>query len=1015
MRIEVEAVGAKKKQKKVHAGQALTSPTTRRITPGSRAKQAKLASVVSSHVRELSHAAADVDDVPQTIDLEGGCDAPGEATDLVSPTAFSGENRIASTQGTASPKEGKPGGEDWLDDFLDRPDPEPQAEETAVKPAAKRSQASLIEDEEEGDDLLDATVDLPQQSSAAEVNATTDFNLTDEPSEIAPAVTVDRPAQVAAKPKRQLAADASEDFAAEQSSAAQRHEFAPLATLPTLLGGYQIVQELGHGAMGAVYLGKQLSLNRDVAVKVIQNKIASDPYHVARFTREAYAAAQLTHNNVVQIYDLGNAKKLRFFSMEFVRGSDLGRLQKKKGRLAPREAAGYILQAAHGLKFAHDHGLVHRDIKPENLMIDNDGIVKVADLGLVKSVGEGWQGEASTSRATGNGEDAGMTMAHAAMGTPAYMPPEQADNAAGVDHRADIYSLGCTLYTLVTGRAPFSGKTVAEVLTKHKTGQFTPPNIVVDSLPEGLSKITLKMMARKPEDRYRSMKEVISQLHDFLAEGTDRFKLRQEHTQVLESSLAIYREAPLANIGWKLWTAFYIGCLLLMIILGQTLGGFGVGVAAALATLTPLIYAVYSGHMGHGYLYAKARQWVFASGIGLWLKTLAGGLAFAAMLYLVGWLLPWTFGAILSVGVAAAVYHLVDARRERARREPLDAVVELLRRLRQRGADEGDLKLFVAETAGDDWEEVFEDLYGYEEKLFMRKKMYLPGREHAAKKCKAWRDKPIAWLTNRIDAIKQQRDKRVLEKAEREKLRADGVSGAKAREKAMEAADAMVDNAAAFRKTVQAGNMDSVARRQMIKGMLAAARSAGRQKSWGQRQLENALRGFDIALGSTMRGLVGIALIVGCVAWMNDNGLIPWRPLVPPELGLSDVEQIRTLINEDRIEKEHISLYAEAYWRIKYNQTTPLVLPNVPPHWTAIFYGYGAGAAGIVLLLASLTGGRWNMLFILPAVYILIFGPLMGVPNWNIPGVYALSAQQLSLAIGGLLGLVGLVIGMRKV
>ena len=159
----------------------------------------------------------------------------------------------------------------------------------------------------------------------------------------------------------------------------------PAGAFPPHIGGYKIVKELGRGAMGAVYLARQTSLDRDVALKTIQAQYADNPTFIARFTREAYAAAQLTHHNVVQIYDLGQENGTNYFSMEFVRGQSLDDIIRKEGKLDPEVAVGYILQAARGLQYAHDHGMVHRDVKPANMMINDNGIVKVADLGLVKT------------------------------------------------------------------------------------------------------------------------------------------------------------------------------------------------------------------------------------------------------------------------------------------------------------------------------------------------------------------------------------------------------------------------------------------------------------------------------------------------------------------------------------------------------------------------------------------------------------------------------------------------------
>jgi len=149
--------------------------------------------------------------------------------------------------------------------------------------------------------------------------------------------------------------------------------------------GYTIERELGRGGMGSVFLARQLSLDRQVALKVMSKRWATDPVFVARFTREAYAAAQLSHPNIVQIHDIGEVEGTRFFSMEYVRGRSLAELVRGQGKLDPETAVGYVLQAARGLKHAHDRGMIHRDVKPDNLLLDDQGLVKVADLGLVKT------------------------------------------------------------------------------------------------------------------------------------------------------------------------------------------------------------------------------------------------------------------------------------------------------------------------------------------------------------------------------------------------------------------------------------------------------------------------------------------------------------------------------------------------------------------------------------------------------------------------------------------------------
>jgi eukaryotic-like serine/threonine-protein kinase len=203
----------------------------------------------------------------------------------------------------------------------------------------------------------------------------------DDPARTALVRALDAPAEDAGA----TTAAGTDESAAAASLPAPRlaKEVGPKEVLATL-GGYQVLKLLGRGGMGAVYLARQTSLDRLVAVKIMLPKAAANPGFVARFTREAYAAAQMVHHNVVQIYDIGSAKNTHYFSMEYVKGESLMDLVRREGKLDPEQAVGYILQAARGLKYGHDMGMVHRDVKPDNLLINDQGIVKVADMGLVK-------------------------------------------------------------------------------------------------------------------------------------------------------------------------------------------------------------------------------------------------------------------------------------------------------------------------------------------------------------------------------------------------------------------------------------------------------------------------------------------------------------------------------------------------------------------------------------------------------------------------------------------------------
>ncbi|MCK6471605.1 MAG: protein kinase [Planctomycetes bacterium] len=260
---------------------------------------------------------------------------------------------------------------------------------------------------------------------------------------------------------------------------------------PNLIGGNRIVEKLGAGGMGAVYLAKHQTLGREVALKLLPPEFTQHKEYVERFLREARAAAQLKHPNVVQVYDAGEQGGQFYISMEFVKGKSLGHLQREKGPLDEAVALRFLQQAAHGLAAAHALGLVHRDIKPENLLVDTDGTVKVADFGLVSDV-EG---------------DSGLTQPGAMLGTPTYMSPEQCDGLKA-DVRSDLYSLGAAFYRLMTGSAPFTAPTPIGVLYKHRYEPTPDPRTVRPQISEATAQMLLRMMAKRPEDRFQTAAEV---------------------------------------------------------------------------------------------------------------------------------------------------------------------------------------------------------------------------------------------------------------------------------------------------------------------------------------------------------------------------------------------------------------------------------------------------------------------------------------------------------------------------
>jgi serine/threonine-protein kinase len=261
--------------------------------------------------------------------------------------------------------------------------------------------------------------------------------------------------------------------------------------------GFQLIRKIGAGAMASVFMARQLSLDRTVAIKVLPKRLSEDPEFVARFYREGRAAAQLNHNNIVQAIDVGEYAGSHYFVMEYVDGTTVyDELAKKRVYVEP-EALGIIIQIAEALHHAHARGFIHRDVKPKNIMITKDGVAKLADMGLAREARDAEAAAAEKGRA---------------YGTPYYISPEQIRGEVDVDFRADIYSLGATLYHMVAGRVPFEGTTPAEIMHRHLREPLVPPDHLNPTLSTGLGEVVERAMAKDRERRYQSTADLLLDL-----------------------------------------------------------------------------------------------------------------------------------------------------------------------------------------------------------------------------------------------------------------------------------------------------------------------------------------------------------------------------------------------------------------------------------------------------------------------------------------------------------------------
>jgi uncharacterized RDD family membrane protein YckC len=316
---------------------------------------------------------------------------------------------------------------------------------------------------------------------------------------------------------------------------------------------FEVTRLLGKGGMGSVYLGQDTSLGRPVALKVLDPELGRDPDVVARFEREARAQARLRHPNVAQIHFIGEQDGMHFFAMERLVGPSVDVVLARGERLPWADALDYALAAARGLRAALAEGFVHRDVKPSNLMLDPDSRIKILDFGLVKSM----RG------------DAELTRDGAIIGSPLYMAPEQG-RAEDVDHRADIYSLGCALYHMLTGRPPFQAPSPVGIITMHVTDRPTPVRQLAPEVPEALGRVVERMMAKQPGDRFPDYDALIAAL-EAARPGN------QAATGLRARALALAIDlAPVAVLAYFVGAWAYLAAALYFIVchrlLGWTLG-----------------------------------------------------------------------------------------------------------------------------------------------------------------------------------------------------------------------------------------------------------------------------------------------------------------------------------------------------------------------------------------------------------------------------------------------------------
>jgi hypothetical protein len=793
-----------------------------------------------------------------------------------------------------------------------------------------------------------------------------------------------------------------------------------------------------------VFKARTLSLLERRAFKLMSAERVGDPVFRALFAREAFAAAQAADFHLVELREVGHSRNRDYAAMEWIEGVTLAEILERRGRVDPRQAAAWVLQAARGLRTAHALGLIHRDVKPGNIWIDREGRVKVDDLGLevTPSVAAAIRARElasarspgrrrSPSRTPAGSEDAGVRRSPdqpsgsspgamggmeedsrstrrggqaksvgTAVGSPLYVAPELIDDPLTSDGRADLYALGGVFYHLVTGRPPFPGATAAELIEQHRTAEPVPPAVLVPGLPDGLDAILATMLRKRPVERYPSALVVIEVLERWLGLPASRLAAADQAaakavrlaSQALEAASSHRLRGMILRIVAAIWLTS-LGVLTLLGLFRPAL------VIAVLGLLTASLGALKAGWTGRSEVARLVTELVLGEGLRRWLFLLLAVLAAGAALG--AGTLIFVF---LAAGVLAAIDEIFVARPGAAEaRAAAEEPRRRFRELRACGWDELWLASILLEHGGESSDQLGEALLGRRDWRLARARL---GRQlgvaiRAEPALGVLRQAVVEGLEARLRRRRDRRAGELIRQAQEALLESEGVNLLTARRRARRIARACTAAAAFWREHDRDPGWAMAGSTQPPLTLLDRLRLAEEDPESSleqipppRRLLRDSLSAAASALfGPTPRAIAGGALVVGFAIWVSEQGIVA-------------PGQFQELTKAARIALERsdpsallgpaAAVFAE--WR---RADAALELPWLPPVLVEGLNAANLGLAGCWLLLSSLGSGGIAAICGWAAAAITLYGARWGLALP--PDAWSLDPSAQARLLGGAL------------